>query len=66
MLRRQAAPTAPTWYSSTGAEIGDLCAWEFGTNAWGTSNANQSWNGHLYEIQLEWSNHTNSCLALGP
>jgi hypothetical protein len=63
-------PLLNAWYSSTGAEIGDLCAWQFGTNSWGpNNNANQSWNGHLYELQLEWDNHVNapdSCVALGP
>jgi hypothetical protein len=59
-------PQLNAWFASSGAEIGDLCAWQFGSNTWGTNNANQSWNGHLYELQLEWDNHTNSCVALGP
>ena len=59
-------PLLNAWYSSTGAEIGDLCAWKFGANNWGTNNANQSWNGHLYELQLEWDNHANACVAVGP
>jgi Phosphate-induced protein 1 conserved region len=59
-------PLLDAWYSSTGAEIGDLCAWKFGSNAWDSNNANQMWNGHYYELQLEYSNHVNDCVLVGP
>jgi len=62
------------WYTAQGNEIGDLCAWNYGTNTWGASkNANQSWNGHLYELQMEYDNHAaavggtaKGCVQVGP
>jgi len=70
-------PLLNAWYSAAsglGGEIGDLCAWNYGTNTWGTlKNANQSWNGHLYELQKEYDNHAaavsglvNGCVQVGP
>lgn len=53
------------WDGANGEEIGDLCAWHFGTNSW-ASNANQMWNGDLYELQQEYDNHTSSCVQVGP
>ncbi len=43
------------WIDSFGQEIGDKCLGTFGTNTY--PNANQQWNGHLYEIQTMWNNH---------
>jgi hypothetical protein len=59
-------PLLNAWYSSTGAEIGDLCAWNFGTNTWDGNKANQMWNGNFYELQQEYSNHVNNCVLVGP
>jgi hypothetical protein len=60
-------PLLNAWYSATGAEIGDLCAWKgYDPNTWATNKANQSWNGHFYELQLEYDNHTDSCVQEGP
>lgn len=54
------------WDTGNGEEIGDLCAWTFGTLTWDSALANQMWNGHFYDLQLEYDNHTASCVNLGP
>jgi hypothetical protein len=54
------------WDSGNGEEIGDLCAWTFGTNSWDSGRANQMWNGHFYELQKEYDNHTSACVGVGP
>lgn len=54
------------WDTANGEEIGDLCAWTFGTNSWDGSLANQMWNGHFYDLQQEYDNHTSSCVQVGP
>jgi hypothetical protein len=46
-----AYPTYPNaWVNSSGSEIGDLCAWQDGT-----------YQG--YNVQLEWSDQANGCIA---
>jgi hypothetical protein len=70
-------PELNAWYSSTGDEIGDLCAWNYGANTWGS--ANQYWpisynnifflgNRPItsFELQQEYDNHTASCVQVGP
>ena len=55
------------WYdNANGEEIGDLCAWTFGTADWDSGLANESWNGHYYDLQLEYDNHTAACVKIGP
>jgi hypothetical protein len=54
------------WDTGNGEEIGDLCAWNFGTAGWDGGLANQMWNGHYYDLQLEYDNHTSACVTLGP
>lgn len=54
------------WDTANGAEIGDLCAWQFGTADWDNGLANQMWKGHYYDLQLEYDNHTGSCVKVGP
>jgi hypothetical protein len=58
-------PLLNAWYSAAGAEIGDLCAWIFDPNTWDGNKANQNWNGHFYELQLEYDNHSTSCVQVG-
>ncbi len=53
-------PLINAWYDSSGAEIGDKCAWRFGTV--GANGANETWNGHPYIVQLEWSNVKHACV----
>jgi Phosphate-induced protein 1 conserved region len=59
-------PFLNAWYAANGMEIGDLCAWQFGTNTWDGGKANQSWNGNFYELQQEYDNHANNCVPVGP
>ena len=66
MTEANTDPELNAWYSNTGAEIGDLCAWSFGTLTWDTSLANQMWNGRFYDLQLKYDNHTSACVQLGP
>ena len=55
------------WYDDVnGDEIGDRCAWMFGTADLDGGLANQYWNGHFYDIQLEYDNHTATCVKVGP
>ena len=54
------------WDSANGEEIGDLCAWKFSTADWDNGLANQMWNGHFYDLQLEYDNHTSGCVKIGP
>ncbi len=47
------------WYSSSQDEIGDLCAWSFGSPLGSTAGGqpyNQVINGQDYSLQLEYSN----------
>jgi hypothetical protein len=55
-------PQLNAWYDRRGSEIGDKCAWNFGT-ATGTSGSeyNQTINGHSYYLQQEWSNKVAGC-----
>lgn len=72
-------PELNAWYSAAGSEIGDLCAWSYGTNTWDGGLANESWPvslspfyifGHPpvynFELQMEYDNHTASCVQVGP
>jgi hypothetical protein len=54
------------WDTANGEEIGDLCAWSFGSQSWDGGLANQMWNGHFYDLQLEYDNHTSKCVQIGP
>lgn len=57
-------PLISAWYDSTGAEIGDKCAWKFGPI--GTSGGDVTWNGHHYIVQKEWDNAKKGCVLAGP
>jgi hypothetical protein len=60
-------PELNAWWDTTnGEEIGDLCAWTFGSLTWDGALANQMWNGRFYDLQLEYDNHTASCVNVGP
>ena len=59
-------PELNAWYSADGEEIGDLCAYNFGTLTWDSSLANQMWNGHFDDLQMEYDNHTSACVKIGP
>ncbi len=52
-------PLINAWIDSGGQEIGDKCAWTFGTlNGQG---ADVTWNSNPYIVQQEWDNNTSSC-----
>jgi len=68
-------PELNAWYAgSTAGEIGDLCAWNYGTNGWDAGKANQSWFNSwfilgsigYFELQKEYDNHAGGCVQLGP
>lgn len=59
-------PLLNAWYTAQGNEIGDLCAFNFGTETWDSFSANQMWNGHFYLIQQEFDNHEHGCVQVGP
>lgn len=57
-------PNGNAWYDSSGNEIGDKCAWNFGSSLGSTSTGlyNQVINGDRYYMQQEWSNASSSCV----
>jgi hypothetical protein len=68
-------PQLNAWYSSDGEEIGDICAWNYGTNTWASGQANEYWplsftplssTSKFFELQQEYDNHTASCVQVGP
>jgi hypothetical protein len=59
-------PLIDAWLTSNNYEIGDLCAYVYGSNTWDGGLANEMWNGHFYELQTEWDNHLNGCVQVGP
>jgi hypothetical protein len=59
-------PLLNAWFTLQGNEIGDLCPFNYGPNGWDGGNANQWWNGHFYELQMEFDNHSSACQQVGP
>lgn len=57
-------PLGNAWYDRTGYEIGDKCAWNFGTASGSTAYGkyNQAINGAYYYMQQEWSNKSTGCV----
>lgn len=58
-------PELNAWFDAGGHEIGDKCAWTFGTalNANGTNVLLN--HGDEYMVQQEWSNSANTCVLPG-
>jgi len=56
-------PNLNAWYDAAGYEIGDKCAWDFGTLS-GSPGAeyNETINSHHYFMQREYDNSTHACL----
>jgi hypothetical protein len=59
-------PMLNAWFASDGQEIGDLCAYNYGTRDEDGGLANQNWNGHFYLLQEEWDNAVSGCAQDGP
>jgi hypothetical protein len=57
-------PLLNAWTDSFSSEIGDKCAWNFGTV--NPDGSNLALNGHKYLVQLEWSNYNGCVLSYGP
>jgi hypothetical protein len=60
-------PLGTAWYDSSGNEIGDKCAWNFGSGPWPSTGASSAseynqtiGTGHYY-VQQEWSNASSGC-----
>jgi hypothetical protein len=53
-------PEGDAWFSNDFSEIGDLCAWTYGTPLGGDTSRGTAWNqvinGHNYWLQEEYSN----------
>jgi hypothetical protein len=59
-------PLLNAWSDLTGQEIGDKCAWDFGTPSLDGGAANVQWNSHYYIVQQEWNNKISGCSLTGP
>jgi hypothetical protein len=57
-------PVGGGWYDGSGAEIGDKCAYVYGSVS--SDGRNVTLNGNPYKVQEEWSNAVSGCaLAYG-
>lgn len=59
-------PLLDAWFTAEGNEIGDLCAYNYGTLTWDGGNANEVWNGDPNLLQQEFDNHVGGCVQVGP
>ena len=61
-------PKLNAWYDSGGNEVGDKCAWTFGTQLGNTAGQdfNQEIGSGDYQLQLEYSNKLQDCFQVGP
>jgi hypothetical protein len=70
MIEAATDPLLNAWFDASGNEIGDLCNFNFGTNNWTNPangvHASQFNNGWYWEDQMEYSNHTATCVPSGP
>jgi hypothetical protein len=57
-------PLGTAWYDSSGNEIGDKCAWNFGSPLGGSPGAeyNEAFGTGHYYLQQEWSNANGGCV----
>jgi hypothetical protein len=60
-------PMLNAWYTAQFNEIGDLCAYNYGSSlGWDGGNANEMWNGNFYLVQQEFDNFAGGCVQVGP
>jgi hypothetical protein len=59
-------PMLNAWFASDGEEIGDICAYDYGSVTWDGGFANQMWNGNFYLLQQQYDNHALACVQAGP
>ncbi len=59
-------PLGTAWYDRSGNEIGDKCAWTFGSVSLDGNKANVQWKGDYYIVQREWDNKISGCALTGP
>ncbi len=52
-------PLLNAWLDSSGQEIGDKCAWTFGSL--NSQGADVVWNNDPYIVQEEWDNNSSAC-----
>lgn len=57
-------PHLNAWYDTSGQEIGDKCAWNFGPL--NSKGGDVLWNNHAYMVQKEWDNAHSGCVLTGP
>lgn len=57
-------PLITGWIDSSGQEIGDKCAYNYGQTA--SDGSNENWNGNPYIVQQEWDNAQSGCVQTGP
>jgi hypothetical protein len=57
-------PLLNAWTDSSGQEIGDKCAWQFGPLD--AAGGDVNWNGDEYIVQEEWDNAVGGCVLTGP
>lgn len=57
-------PLITAWIDSSGQEIGDKCAYNYGQTNSDGSNVN--WNSNPYIVQQEWDNAQSGCVLTGP
>ena len=58
-------PQLNAWYDSNGSEIGDKCAWNFGSIKLDGATADVQWHNHYYIVQQAWSNVFHRCVVDG-
>jgi hypothetical protein len=61
-------PLGSAWFDRRGNENGDKCAYRYGSTSIGGNGApvNQSWGGHSWLVQMNWSNSISACAEFGP
>ena len=57
-------PLLNAWFDASGSEIGDKCAWNFGSR--NSSGADVVYHSHGYILQKEWDNARGGCVLTGP